>query len=203
MASSYPSSLDSFTDPTSGSSLASPSHSGQHIDLNDAVEKLETKLGIGSSPASSAVDGAVLVANGSGTTTYSSTGYGVWTSFTPSWTNLTVGNATQTFAYSQMNKTMFIRGKIVFGSTTTMGTYPDFLIPNSGSAVNKSLGLALYLDSGTDNYTGLCRADGTKVYLQSNYTGGTWGTMGAVTATAPFTWATNDTIWLSVVIQLS
>lgn len=74
MASSYPTSLDSFTDPTSGSSLASPSHSGQHIDLNDAVEKLETKLGIGSSPASSAAQGAVLKANGSGTTTYAKAG---------------------------------------------------------------------------------------------------------------------------------
>lgn len=74
MASNYPTSLDSFTDPTSGSSLASPSHSGQHIDLNDAVEKLETKLGIGSSPASSAVSGSVLKANGSGTTSYAKNG---------------------------------------------------------------------------------------------------------------------------------
>lgn len=77
MASSYPTSLDSFTDPTSGSSLASPSHSGQHIDLNDAVEKIETKLGIGSSPASSAANGSVLVANGSGSTTWTAAPYGL------------------------------------------------------------------------------------------------------------------------------
>lgn len=77
MASNFPTSLDSFTDPTSGSSLASPSHSGQHIDLNDAVEKLEAKLGIGSSPASSAVNGSVLVANGSGSTTWTNR-VGLW-----------------------------------------------------------------------------------------------------------------------------
>lgn len=91
MASSYPTSLDSFTDPTSGSSLASPSHSGQHIDLNDAVEKLETKLGIGSSPASSAVNGAVLVANGSGTTTYSARPVGLWKITPSSVVNASIG----------------------------------------------------------------------------------------------------------------
>ena len=71
MASNYPTSLDSFTDPTSGSSLASPSHSGQHIDLNDAVEKLETKLGIGSAAASSASVGTVLTITSSATSTWS------------------------------------------------------------------------------------------------------------------------------------
>ncbi len=71
MASNYPTSLDSFTDPTSGSSLASPSHSGQHIDLNDAVEKIETKLGIGSSSASSAAVGSVLTITSSGTSQWS------------------------------------------------------------------------------------------------------------------------------------
>lgn len=74
MASNFPTSLDSFTDPTSGSSLASPSHSGQHADLNDAVEKLEAKMGIGSSPATSAANGQVLRANGSGTTTWANAG---------------------------------------------------------------------------------------------------------------------------------
>jgi hypothetical protein len=42
MASSFPGAIDSFTDPLSGSPLNSPSHSAQHADLNDAVEKIET-----------------------------------------------------------------------------------------------------------------------------------------------------------------
>lgn len=128
---------------------------------------------------------------------------GVWTSFTPTWTNFTPGNGTPSFAYVQFNNTMHIRGKFVFGSTSAMGTYPAFTLPNSVSATDQSLGLCIYLDSGTDNYTGLCRASGTNVYFQSNYAGATWGTMGAVTATAPFTWATNDTIWCSVTVQIA
>jgi hypothetical protein len=168
MASTYNGSVANLVDPLTTSPLNSPSHAGQHTEINDALQTL-----------------------------------GVWTSFTPTWTNLTAGNATQSFAYSEFNKVMVVRGKLTFGSTTSMGTLPEFVIPNSGSAVNQTLGMAVYLDSGTDNYTGLCRADGTKIYLQSNYTGGTWGTMGNLTATAPFTWAINDVIWLSVVIQLS
>lgn len=66
MASNYPTSLDSFTDPLSNSPLNSPSHAGQHQDLNNSVEQLETKLGTGASPAASATANKVLVANGSG-----------------------------------------------------------------------------------------------------------------------------------------
>jgi hypothetical protein len=46
MASSFPGAIDSFTDPLSGSPLNSPSHSAQHADLNDAVEKIETYMGL-------------------------------------------------------------------------------------------------------------------------------------------------------------
>ena len=42
MASSFPGAIDSFVDPLSTSPLSSPSHSAQHADLNDAVEKVET-----------------------------------------------------------------------------------------------------------------------------------------------------------------
>lgn len=46
MASTFPGAIDSFTDPLSGSPLNSPSHSAQHADLNDAVEKVETYMGL-------------------------------------------------------------------------------------------------------------------------------------------------------------
>lgn len=68
MTSNYPTSIDSFNDPLSNSPLNNPSHAGQHQDLNDAVEKLETKLGVTASPAASASAGHVLTATGSGST---------------------------------------------------------------------------------------------------------------------------------------
>ena len=74
MAINYPGSLDDFTNPAAGNTLDSPSHSGQHSDLNDAVEALEAKVGIGASPAGSATAGHVLVA-GTADTTWNQVGY--------------------------------------------------------------------------------------------------------------------------------
>lgn len=71
MASIYPTGLDSFANPTSTSTLDSPSHSGQHTDINDAVEAIEVKLGIGASPAGSASVGQMLTILGGGSATWS------------------------------------------------------------------------------------------------------------------------------------
>lgn len=46
MASGFPGSIDSFTNPTTTSALNSPSHAGQHQDLNDAVNKIENYMGL-------------------------------------------------------------------------------------------------------------------------------------------------------------
>jgi hypothetical protein len=72
MATNFPTSLDTFTNPNSGNTLDSPSHSLQHSDINDAVEAIETKLGIGAAPAGSATLGQVLV-KGATDTTWSNT----------------------------------------------------------------------------------------------------------------------------------
>jgi len=47
MATNYPTSLDTLTNPVSNDSLNSPSHSAQHANANDAIEAIEAKLGIG------------------------------------------------------------------------------------------------------------------------------------------------------------
>lgn len=65
MASGFPGSIDSFTNPTSTSALNSPSHSGQHSDLNDAVNKVETYMGLVKViPTSVTGSGVSLSANG-------------------------------------------------------------------------------------------------------------------------------------------
>jgi hypothetical protein len=58
MASSFPSSLDTFTNPSSSDALDSVSvpHAGQHADLNDAVEALQAKVGADSSGVASSHD---------------------------------------------------------------------------------------------------------------------------------------------------
>ena len=56
MATNFPSSLDSLTNPTSSDSLASPSHAAQHANVNDAVEALQAKVGVDSSAVTTSLD---------------------------------------------------------------------------------------------------------------------------------------------------
>ena len=56
MATNFPASLDSLTNPTSSDSLNSPSHSAQHANVNDAVEALQLKVGIDSSADTSSLE---------------------------------------------------------------------------------------------------------------------------------------------------
>jgi hypothetical protein len=87
VAISFPTSLDNFTNPSSGNTLDSPSHSLQHSDINDAVEALEAKLGIGASPAGSASAGDVL--------TISSAGSSAWTAAGVAFKNLVINGDMQ------------------------------------------------------------------------------------------------------------
>jgi hypothetical protein len=71
MAINFPTSLDNFTNPVSGNTLDSPSHSLQHSDINDAVEAMQRKVGVGTAVAGSASAGQVLTISAAGTSTWS------------------------------------------------------------------------------------------------------------------------------------
>ena len=56
MATSFPSSLDSLTNPLSTDPLSSPSHADQHANSNDAIEALEAKVGVNGSAVNTSLD---------------------------------------------------------------------------------------------------------------------------------------------------
>lgn len=56
MATSFPNSKDQLINPSNTSSLSSPSHSEQHINANDAIEALQTKVGINNSSDVNSLD---------------------------------------------------------------------------------------------------------------------------------------------------
>lgn len=63
MATDFPTSLDSLTNPTATDSMGTVSHSSQHISANDAIEALEAKVGVDSSAVATSLD--YLVSNAS------------------------------------------------------------------------------------------------------------------------------------------
>lgn len=56
MATNFPTSQDSFTNPTSSDTLDSPDHAAQHANVNDAVEALQAKVGSDSSAVTTSHD---------------------------------------------------------------------------------------------------------------------------------------------------
>ena len=66
MATNYPTSLDTLTNPVSNDSLNSPSHSAQHANANDAIEAIEAKLGLGANVLPYAISSGTGTTDGSG-----------------------------------------------------------------------------------------------------------------------------------------
>ena len=56
MATNFPTSLDSLTNPTTTDQLNSPSHAAQHTNANDAIEQLQAKVGVNSSAVTTSHD---------------------------------------------------------------------------------------------------------------------------------------------------
>src|ERR1035437_8053296 len=50
MTTSFPTSIDSLTDPISTNPMTSPDHAGQHANANDAIVAIETAIGTTGTP---------------------------------------------------------------------------------------------------------------------------------------------------------
>jgi hypothetical protein len=175
MASTYPTSLDTFTNPTATSLLTSPSHSGLHSDINDAVEALEAKVAVGN------------------------TVLGVYTTTTPTFNNLTLGDGTVTGAYCRVNDFVHFYGRLTFGSTTAITGSLTLNLPinvnSTQTLLGQPLGQVTTLDFSVGSYFDgevMSSGSATNVLLRVIVTNATYGTNQAITSTAPFTWAVSD-----------
>ena len=174
MAITYPTTLDVFTNPTSTSLLTSPDHAQQHSDINDAVEALEAKVAIGN------------------------TVLGTYTAYTPTLTNLTIGNGTLASTYCRVNNFIHFQGKITFGSTTSVTGSVQISVPVSISTTQSSQGTALGTNTFYDTsvgtwYLGVASSNvAARFFPGIQYTNGAFAQFGNMDSTTPMTWATGD-----------
>jgi hypothetical protein len=128
-------------------------------------------------------------------------------SYTPTWTNITVGNAVQSWTYTLAAGLVTVRGRLTFGTTTTIGAGPwtymtlplpaNGLItgaPNGGS--DQVFGSAFFEDLSTNLYPGIAvsYATGGVIYARMSATNasGTYTTANGILTAIPFAWATGD-----------
>lgn len=131
-----------------------------------------------------------------------------WAAYTPTTTNVTLGNGTLVGAYVQTGKTVNFRIKLTFGTTTSFGGAINFGLPVTANSVYTSsnpyiLGAMWLDDSGVANYQGFVSALST-----TTINPGVWNVAGtyptvvvSVNATVPFAWGTGDSISIQGVYE--
>lgn len=118
-----------------------------------------------------------------------------WASWTPTWTNLTVGNGVVLAKYVQLGKTVHFRLKLTFGTTSSISGLPDFTLPVAAAADYTgewTIGHGSLLDTGTKAWIGAPQikiSDPSRAYVRYDLGDGGWGNPGATT---PFTWVSTD-----------
>jgi hypothetical protein len=123
---------------------------------------------------------------------------GSWTAYTPTLGSLTLGNGTMSFFYSQVGKTVNIRGLITLGSTSSVGANPTFTlpVPNNTSATSQNatpMGHVCYVDTGVAQYFGYATWNSSNTLLFSiTNIAGTYPVIATVQSNVPFTWGSGD-----------
>jgi hypothetical protein len=120
---------------------------------------------------------------------------GGWTTYTPTWTNLTVGNGTVSARYQKIGKVVNVYVGFVFGSTSAFtGGGSNFTLPFAIATNNVSYQyFGELLDNGTADYSGCIIVVGAgNCYISALNAGTTFLNPQSVSSTVPFTWTTGD-----------
>lgn len=119
-----------------------------------------------------------------------------WSSITPTWTNLSVGNATtNSCKYFQIGKFVLFRVDLVWGNTTSAsGQFRvNFPVPAAtGSSFNVAHGEAIDASTG-DTFSLSCILQSGTVFAIRTDNG---TKLVDTSATVPFTWTTSDEMHL-------
>lgn len=126
-----------------------------------------------------------------------------WQSWTPTWTNLTVGNGVTVARYIQIGKTVHFQLNFTLGTTSAVGVTPTVTLPvaTSGSYITDSvngsqMGSFMFTDAAAAVYMGVGRLQTTTIVTiavlgaAATYVNHPTG----LTSTTPFTWGTGDII---------
>jgi|DEB0MinimDraft_10_1074344.scaffolds.fasta_scaffold75602_2 hypothetical protein len=194
MATNFPASLDTLTNPTSSDSLSSPSHSAQHANVNDAVEALQAKVGADSSAVTSSLDYKVAQLEALGTAV----------AFTPSWTNFTPGNAVESWHYVRVNNLLYFGGVTILGTTSSVTGFMemDFPVGTQVSTDGAPAGQASYGMTGLAAYGQLDQQASDLRFFVST-AGSTYVQQALTSATVPATWTSTNSIRAWGVVAIS
>ena len=132
--------------------------------------------------------------------------YAAWT---PTFTNLTVGNGTLVGQYVQIGKMVHWYMHLTFGSTTSItGAVQVTGLPVAPVSTDASIAAivqALYSDASGPKFWGSSHAannNTSRIWLSPMAVSGSYiASAGDLSSTVPFTWATSDKIFVSAIYE--
>lgn len=122
-----------------------------------------------------------------------------WQTFSPTWSNLTVGNGTVTAFYTTIGKAILGTIKFILGTTSSVSTNPSFTAPATGATrygttSNNMIGTGYAEDAGVAgaNCAFAFSASTSNISILTMNASGTYGAYAGLTSTAPITWGSGD-----------
>jgi len=120
---------------------------------------------------------------------------GTWTTFTPVFTNFTLGNGSVDARYCQINDVVLVSGRITLGSTSSVSGRIDINYPVGFQVSSQGFnGTVRYTDTGTASSAGWLVLYTTTFGFQVLNAAGTYVSPASTSATVPHTWAATDFI---------
>ncbi len=134
---------------------------------------------------------------------YNGSAWKLWqklsTAFTPTWTNLTIGSATQAWVYSISAGLVTVQGVTTLSASTMGAAYMALPVTAaSGYVADQAIGTATYIDAGAAVYDGRTLVKIVSTVAYASFTAvnaaATYATAAALSSTVPFTWGNTDYI---------
>lgn len=146
-----------------------------------------------------------LIADGTLTNAKLATGAGqpggAWDSWSPSYTNVTVGNGTVVAKYKQVGKTITGEFSLTFGNTTSFSGEVSIGVPVTAARASRNVGVANILDTGAANKPGVAILSDTSNFKVYVVTGTNDTRMNLVSNTVPQSWTTGDILTFNFIYE--
>lgn len=124
-----------------------------------------------------------------------------WTSFSPSWSGVTVGNGSDVAVYRYTPGKLEIHGRLQFGSTTAVTGAVTMTLPDSASIESSARyasiifgELGLLATGNTVRHGAVFYNTSTSVRFRAWNVAGTYASRVDLSSTVPHTWAVNDAL---------
>jgi len=125
---------------------------------------------------------------------------GAWVAYTPTNTNITLGNGTMTGRWQRTGKKVTATVRVLFGSTTSFGGNVAVGLPvAAANLVAAYIGQAFLLDNGVRIWNGVVRVVANATAADVYHTES--GNSGIVNATNPFTFGDTDELVMTVTYE--